>query len=314
MAALPLRGTAPATKPAVRANALVCLSCQHAFVLPDARAALERAELPRGEPPPEPPRDYRRELALIDAQIIAEKHTRNLDAAADRPEEWWKLIPMFLGIPVKVNAPGICARPVLTWSLSALIVLLSLAALPSIREVAFACGFIPAEAFRDGGATIFTSALLHGDLLHLLGNLYFLLVFGPEVEDALGRKLFPAFLFVATAGAAIAHFLANPHSTVPVVGASGFIYAIMAFFALEYPRVKLSFRIWYFLATFPAWLFLLLRVVLELVAGVATAGTGATGIAHWGHLGGAATGFACWTAWKRIMVADAHTPGAAGRG
>ena len=102
------------------------------------------------------------------------------------PEETWKWIPAFFGFPVESEVDSLRSRPWLTWSLALLIILVSVRAFFNLDAAVKTFGFIPADAWRYGGLTFLTSFLLHGGVLHLLGNLYFLLIFGDNVEDFLG--------------------------------------------------------------------------------------------------------------------------------
>jgi len=87
---------------------------------------------------------------------------------------------------------------------------------------------------------------LHGGLMHLGGNMWFLWVFGNNIEDRLGHVLFGAFYILGGIFATIAHYLVQPSSTVPVVGASGAIAAIMGAYAVWFPDAPVRTLIFYF--------------------------------------------------------------------
>src|SRR4030095_6138117 len=111
-----------------------------------------------------------------------------------------------------------------------------------------AFGFIPTEAWRYGGLTILTSFFLHGSILHLIGNLYFFLIFGDDVEDYLGRWRYVLVILTATVLGDIVHLLANANSTVPAIGASGGISGVIVFYALQFPRARVGilFRFYFY--------------------------------------------------------------------
>ena len=84
--------------------------------------------------------------------------------------------------------------------------------------------------------TLLTSMFMHGSWLHIIGNMIFLWAFGPEIEDAMGRWRYLAFYLTGGLVAMIAQVAADPHSTIPNLGASGAIAAVMGAFLVTYPR------------------------------------------------------------------------------
>ena len=126
---------------------------------------------------------------------------------------------------------------------------------------------MPAQLWRHDGATFVTSFFLHGGLLHLIGNVYFLLIFGDNVEDDLGRWGCVAMLAVAAFVGDLWHILGNLHSTIPCIGASGGISGIITYYALRFPRARLGFlfRIWFYFRWIhiPAYVALLFWFLLQ---------------------------------------------------
>jgi membrane associated rhomboid family serine protease len=140
---------------------------------------------------------------------------------------------------------------------------------------------------------LLTSMFLHGSWLHLLANMWFLWLFGNNVEDSMGHGRFLAFYLVAGLLAAAAHIWSAPDSVVPMVGASGAISGAMGGYLLLYPRVRIQtlfiFIIILRIIPVPAWFVLLLWFGLQLLAGWNDpVGTG--GVAVWAHVGGFAAG------------------------
>lgn len=114
-----------------------------------------------------------------------------------------------------------------------------------------ACGVgSPASPSFDPGKNVLlavlTSMFLHGSLLHLGGNLLFLWIFGNNVEDRLGRLGFAAFYVAGGVVAAGAHILVNADSTVPVVGASGAIAAVMGAYLIWFPEARVRTAVFFF--------------------------------------------------------------------
>lgn len=142
-------------------------------------------------------------------------------------------------------------------------------------------------------STLITHMFMHGSWFHLIGNLWFLWVFGHNVEDAMGRIRFIFFYLLCGFAAAGTQMYANPASTVPMVGASGAISGVMGAYALLYPRAGVHVLI--FLGIFiqrvilPAWLMLGYWFLLQLVGAVPSV-AGTSGVAFWAHIGGFTAG------------------------
>src|SRR6516225_6057961 len=88
--------------------------------------------------------------------------------------------------------------------------------------------------------TILTAMFMHGSWSHIIGNMIFLWAFGPEIEDAMGRGRYLAFYLLGGLVAMLAQVAASPHSTVPTLGASGAIAAVMGAFLVTYPRDRIK--------------------------------------------------------------------------
>ncbi|HMP81207.1 MAG TPA: rhomboid family intramembrane serine protease [Verrucomicrobiota bacterium] len=218
------------------------------------------------------------------------------------PDETWKTIPALFGFPVETNVDPVRNWPLATWSLAGVILLVSVLAFFDLKNVVDRFGMIPAEWWRYGGATLVTSFFLHGGILHLVGNLYFLLVFGDNVEDYLGRARYLLMILAATVVGDVVHLLSEPSSVVPCIGASGGISGIIVFYALKYPHARLGILFGYYFRfrwiQFPAWCALILWMLLQFV-GVMMQLYGFSNVAATAHLGGAATGFAFWLLWRK---------------
>jgi len=229
------------------------------------------------------------------------EQTKRWNGDSDAPEETWKWVPAFMGFPIESEVDSLRSVPWLTWSLALLIVFTSVCAFFSLDAAVKTLGFIPAEAWRYGGVTSLTSFFLHGGLLHLIGNLYFLLIFGDNVEDFLGRMRYALLVLAATLGGDLLHLFADWGSTTPCIGASGGISGIIVFYALKYPHARLGFLFRYYVyfrwLQLPAWGALVLWLLLQFI-GVYTQLNGFSNVAATAHLGGAAVGFVLWLCWR----------------
>ena len=138
--------------------------------------------------------------------------------------------------------------------------------------------------------TILTSMFMHGSLLHLGGNMLFLWIFGNNIEDSMGRLTFVAFYLLGGLAALGLHVVADPSSTIPTVGASGAIAAVLGAYARLYPRarvVTLVFIIIIFtVVTLPALVVLGLWFVLQLLPAFSDPSGAGGGVAYFAHIGG----------------------------
>lgn len=142
-------------------------------------------------------------------------------------------------------------------------------------------------------ATIFTSMFLHGGLLHLIGNMLYLWIFGDNVEDAMGHTRFLIFYLLCGVAAALAQALPNASSVVPMIGASGAISGVLGAYLLLYPRARVLVVIplGFFsqLVHLPAVLVLGIWFGLQLLSS-ALADTAEGGVAFGAHVGGFVAG------------------------
>jgi len=138
---------------------------------------------------------------------------------------------------------------------------------------------------------ILTSMFLHAGWFHLLGNMLYLWIFGDNIEDRLGHLRYLLFYLAGGVFAAFAHYFTNPYSTIPTVGASGAIAAVLGAYLVIYPqsRIYTFIPIGFFarLTLVPAVVVLTLWFIMQLFSGVGSLGLGdQVGTAYWAHIGG----------------------------
>jgi len=229
--------------------------------------------------------------------------------------------------------------PVVTYALVALnaaawFLLQGAGSEPSLSRSVCALGLIPGELLglvREGlrvpiGPDTFcelqpsaaswisplSSMFLHGGWFHLLGNMWFLWVFGNNVEDSMGRVRFVTFYLLCGLAAALAQTLANPASAIPMVGASGAIGGVMGAYAVLYPRAHVEMLIvlgfYVTRVTVPAMVVLGYWVLLQLLGGLVPRLEGeGGGVAFWAHLGGFVAGvLLCFVLRDPVRVAAHH--------
>lgn len=142
--------------------------------------------------------------------------------------------------------------------------------------------------------SVFTSMFLHGGWMHLIGNMWFLWIFGNNIEEAMGRLRYLLFYLICGFIASVSHILSNAGSTMPSIGASGAISGVLGAYLMLYPRARVLTLI--FLGFFvrllwiPAGFVLGLWFLIQLFSGSMAGPQNAGGVAFWAHVGGFVAG------------------------
>ncbi len=206
-------------------------------------------------------------------------------------------------IPLKDNNPRY-STPYVTWGLIAVNVLAFLAEISMGPEYmqAFVYTFglrpqhVTALLYEGAGplnpavfVPFLTSMFMHGGWFHLAGNMLYLFIFGDNVEDVLGHVRYLLFYMVCGVGAALSHYLVQPGSPVPVVGASGAIAGVLGAYILIFPRSRVLTLIPIFIfiqfVELPAQILLGIWFLMQFFNGFLSIGGGG-GVAWWAHVGG----------------------------
>ncbi len=151
--------------------------------------------------------------------------------------------------------------------------------------------------------TIFTAMFLHGGWMHIIGNMVFLWAFGPEMEDVMGHVRYVVFYLLGGVIAMLAQVAAAPLSTVPCIGASGAIAAVMGAFIVTYPRDRIKslliILIFIRITFIPAALLIGIWFLIQLFNAGAVANVQSGGVAYLAHVGGFVFGVATARLWRR---------------
>jgi membrane associated rhomboid family serine protease len=209
-------------------------------------------------------------------------------------------------IPIRDNVPG-QNTPWVTWLLIFLnlLVFRYQSSLPQeeLMALVYQFGLIPmnvSQALSDGlssqtlslATPLVSSLFLHGSWFHLISNMWSLWLFGDNVEDSVGHFRFILFYLAGGAAASLIHFLFNPLSTLPTIGASGAIAAVMGAYLIMFPLARIVTLVPLFFIPlffeFPALIFIGFWFISQVFSGVSTLLiSGADGgIAWWAHIGG----------------------------
>ncbi len=256
------------------------------------------------------------ELSMEEREAFALLKIKNMKSTGDfagiaeddSPERLHQKILSILGYPIEQNVYELKNKPIVTWIIGLIMVIATLLCISDLQYFVDKYGLIPAKFYRDYGFTFLSSFFLHAGIAHLAGNLYFLLVFGDNVEDVLGKKKYILLIILAAFVGDILHIIIDPQKMVPSIGASGGISGILAYYCLRFPDARLSmFYFFYFrygwfsinVKTFIVlWIFMQVLISLKQTAGMSDV----SGLAH---LGGASIGVLFWFMEKRSLT---HNP------
>jgi membrane associated rhomboid family serine protease/ribosomal protein L37AE/L43A len=268
----------------------VCKGCQLVWfdpgefeAAPIVRAGSQRSTLP--QPALEA-------AARAQARQIADYYRRRYGQEVPL-EEAMLMVPGVLGLPLEEESTPLESVPWGTWIAAVLIWLASLYGF-FVPETIDRFGLIPTDVSRLGGLTFVTAFFLHGGVFQLIANLYFLAVFGDNVEDVLKPATFVMLLVLGALVGEAAHVLFTDARAEPFVGATGGISALVVFFGLKFPQAKLRY-LWVFgWYTVPASTAVFLWFLANLVGG--TQFLIGSGESPYVYLGGGLTGALLWLA------------------
>jgi membrane associated rhomboid family serine protease len=169
-----------------------------------------------------------------------------------------------------------------------------------------------ADAGREP-SHLLTHMFLHGSWMHLLGNMWFLWIFGNNVEDSMGHLRFIVFYLACGLAAAVLQVFTAPASGVPMVGASGAISGVMGGYVVLYPRARVYvlLPLGFFLTTvvMPAWTMIGYWALIQVVSGVVSLGAqgeAGGGVAFWAHVGGLVAGIVLVRLFARRDYVEEH--------
>jgi membrane associated rhomboid family serine protease len=187
-------------------------------------------------------------------------------------------------------------RPLITYALIALNVLVFLVELAGGDTFIDAWSFVPARFLADPSGdlvTLVTSMFMHGGWLHLGGNMLYLWIFGDNVEDRFGHLRFLAFYLVCGIAATFTQLAFSLGSTIPHLGASGAIAGVLGAYLLLFPNRRVTVVAGYGIVQMPALVVIGLWFILQLFSGIGSIGAGADtgGVAFMAHVGGFIAGY-----------------------
>ena len=269
----------------------VCTRCHFIWFDPHEFEHFPKVEIQKSQ---EPPLSIEARETLARARLESlKKEQQHQEMSDSNPDHWWEVILALFGMPVEYNYTPLKHRPIVTWSLAAAITLVSFIAFRNLRPAVANFGMIPDQFTRYFGFTFISSFFLHGGFLHLIGNLYFLMVFGDNTEDVLRKRNYLLLIAIAAIIGNIAHILGDPDSTIPCIGASGGIAGIMAYYCLRFPKASVGMIWWFRWIRIPVGFMLAIWIIFQVI-GAYRQIAGFSNVSALAHLGGASIGILFW--------------------
>lgn len=164
------------------------------------------------------------------------KHSQIQDA----PDNEWRNLITFLGLPMEWEEDRRKKLPWVSWLLVVIVFITSMCSFPSPSMFSENFALAPAKLSLEKSYTLLTHIFIHSNIVHLLSNLYFLKVFGDNLEDIFGEITYIFFIAITAITSGLFYVVLNQGSEIPAVGISGSVAAIMAFYALELSERKLA--------------------------------------------------------------------------
>ncbi len=178
---------------------------------------------------------------------------------------------------------------------------------PASNEFVMTYGSVPSQILAgDNHYSLFTNMFLHGGWMHLIGNMMFLWVFADNIEATIGNFKFLLFYLLGGLAASAAHIFFNMQSTIPAIGASGAISAVLGAYMVMFPRSKIKVFVIYIFNSFKmaAIWFLGLWIAQQFASmfmALPTQSAQTSGVAWWAHIGGFAFGVVAGLLFKYVF-------------
>ncbi len=167
---------------------------------------------------------------------------------------------------------------------------------PNLEKLLFTYGLIPKKYFLvshlNRYTPFFTAMFLHGGWIHVLGNMWYLWIFGDNVEDAMGHRRFLLFYILCGITAGLTHIYTHPSSSLPTIGASGAVSGVMGGYFVLFPHARITtlLPVFFFITIvqIPAVFFLFFWFMMQFFNGAFSVVSphAFSGVAWWAHIGG----------------------------
>ncbi|MCK5051161.1 MAG: rhomboid family intramembrane serine protease [Candidatus Cloacimonetes bacterium] len=237
------------------------------------------------------------ELALANYKLNELKEKNEMDenekGFVRKPDNVWEYIVGIFGFPIEEEGSFFEFYPFITWTFVLLCIVTFFSVSGDLRFNVMQFGFIPSEWPRYFGLTIFTSLIMHSSWWHVISNMYFMMAFGDNVEDYLGRFSFVLLLLGSHAMGLILHGFFDPSKNIPLIGASGAVSGVMAFYAAMFPMKKIAIVFHFFFRFFKismkVWVYFSLWLLIQVWTIIQQVGGGSI-VSGLGHLGGVLVG------------------------
>jgi len=182
----------------------------------------------------------RRVLSNYERLTEAEQKKEKFKKTSMRPKSFWEYVAGVFGFPIEEEGSFFEFYPYITWTFTILCFVTFFMTVGELRNYVMQLGFIPSQWTKYFGLTVVTSLIMHGSLWHVISNMYFLLAFGDNVEDHLGRFKYVLLLIGSHAMGLLLHGFFDPSTNIPLIGASAAVSGVMAFYAATFPNKKIA--------------------------------------------------------------------------
>ncbi len=269
----------------------LCLPCQNIWLDMNEYEALPVQEVPVNSPDdlyeglPEHTRAKMARAMLIEKRYESEAKESNMPRT-------WQLVPVILGLPAEDEKVQVSRMPYTTWILAAVCVIVFLITSSDLSYYVKNWGFVNGGPLGHTMITVFTSFFLHAGWWHLIANMYYLVVFGDNVEDEIGAVRFLLLVFAGNFFGTMLYALLSMGENIPTIGASAGIAAVLVYYVILYPRSYIRILVLRFSSMkMRAYGFLILWIILQLISAFTQVRSRGGGVNAIAHLGGAAVGF-----------------------
>jgi membrane associated rhomboid family serine protease len=272
----------------------ICIACQSVWFDAGEYEALPQI-VTRKSVEKELSPEAKERVANLELQSRQEKMKLEMDD--NPPEEWWKEVLAAFHIPFEEDVSEVKQDPWVTRRLAILISIISLLALLDLENIVHTLGFYPEMYHKFWGLTNISSFFIHHNIICLAINIYFLLIFGDNVEECLGRFRFILLIICSVLAGNLIDVLYNPYSDLYNLGASTGITGIISFYVLKFPKNKLGLYIGAYefgkFIRLPTYYFFIVWLLIQ-VLDLSTVFTGISFGSGNAHLGAAGIGLLFW--------------------
>lgn len=246
--------------------------------------------------------EEKEDLIIAMAAEQSSLYTRNSSSFLGNIEGPKDIVAGLFSLPIEEDGKFFDYYSLITWAMVGLFLLLFIVTRFDLRNSMMLLGYIPDQWSRGFGLPVLSSFAMHADFWHFFSNSYFLMLFGDNVENAIGRVKYLILVLISHISGLLLHTFLDPNGHIPLVGASAGISGVIAFYCLVYPKKKIGWvlRFWFYFykIKLPAWSFLAIWLLIQFIIAKLQI-SGGSSVSALGHLGGVFIGVIAAFLYKR---------------